>query len=85
MSSYMTRNNPSVRNTYELESRRFNGYVPYNSSRNTYNTINKERLSNSPPIILYETNNSKQLNNKNSHVYLFYPSISRKKIKAINT
>ena len=77
MNSYMTRNNPSSSNTYELESRRFNGYIPYNSSRNTYNTINKERLSNSPPIILCETNNSKQLNNKNKHVYLFYPSISR--------
>ena len=69
-------NYPSSRNTYELESKLYNQeYIPYNSSRNVSNKINSQRLSNSPPIILYKTENSKTLNN--THKYLFYPSISR--------
>ena len=69
-------NYPSSRNTYELESKLYNQeYIPYNSSRNVPNKVYTQRLSNSPPIILYKTENSKTSNN--THKYLFYPSISR--------
>ena len=76
MQSYTSQNYPSNRNTYERESRGFDQYVPYNSSRNIKNTItiNSGSLSNTP-IILCETGRSST--DKRSHRYLFYPSIYR--------
>ena len=61
------------RTTYELES---NKYPPLEETKNILYKTSHERLSSSPPIILCETNNSR--NNKyHRHRYLFYPSASR--------
>ena len=77
MNSYMSKNYPITRNTYELVSQPYNQeYIPYDSSRNRFDKINSERLSSSPNITLYKTGNSQAFNN-NTHRYLFYPSISR--------
>ena len=76
MQTYTSQNYPSNRNTYERESRGYDQYLPYNSSRNIKNTItiNSGSLPNTP-IILCET--GRPSTDNRSHRYLFYPSIYR--------
>ncbi len=69
--------NSSGRNTYEVESKNKNsGFIPYNSEQDMSNMTNQERISQSPPIILCETSDSRNPRS-HTHRYLFYPSISR--------
>ena len=75
MNSYNLLLNPSSNNTYEFETNyNKSGYIPYNE-KSLHNRIHKQ-ISQSPPIILCETGDSRNCNT-HRHRYLFYPSIHR--------
>ena len=65
------------RKTYEYEANPLSHeFPPYNSIKDPSYKTSQEKFSNSPPIILCETGDSRN-NKTHKHRYLFYPSASR--------
>ena len=80
MSVYSLSKNPLMKNTYEIESNQYKSqYSPYITEQNMRNSNNliEKRLSQSPPIIICESNREGGSLHSHRHHYLFYPSVSR--------
>ena len=72
-----TYNPEFYRKTYEYEANPLSHeFPPYNSIKDPSYKTSQEKFSNSPPIILCETGDSRN-NKTHKHRYLFYPSASR--------
>ena len=72
-----TYNPEFYRKTYEYEANPLSHEFPsYNSIKDSSYKTSQEKFSNSPPIILCETGDSRN-NKTHKHRYLFYPSASR--------
>ena len=72
-----TYNPEFYRKTYEYEANPISyEFPPYNSIKDPSYKTSQEKFSNSPPIILCETGDSRN-NKTHKHRYLFYPSASR--------